>query len=442
MKYYSLCFLLLVILHFTGCKPKDEEFSNNSNDRLRFSEDTIFFDTLFTSIGSITKRLIVTNPNKNKIRISSVILSGGANSPYSLIVNGRSGPLISDLDILGKDSVYILIKVFINPSNQNMPFLVSDSILFTTNNNKEKILLETYGQDAHFYKKTTLPCNTVWTNDKPYLLYDTIQIPLGCELKINAGCKIYMHNAAAINVKGRLIIDGTKTDSVLIASDKLDAAAKADLGQWGGIVFQSTSTGNRISWTTIRNASTTLTLYSVVDADTLPELSLDHVRLLHASNKHIDAQEVDIDASNVVVSNSAKALVSHKAGCGVWKHCTFANASSGFFREEPNLVLGNTSSTLKMYVYNSILWGDKTDEISTTNSPILFLESSIWKSAFLGTHTNSLNVNPQFKNSASFDFQLKDTSPAINLCTPVGILDDIVGTSRDASPDAGAYEFQ
>ena len=415
--------------------------STSANDRLRFSDDTVFFDTLFTRVGSITKRLIVHNPNKNRVRISSILLAGGTNSPYSIVVNGRSGPSLSDLDILGNDSVYVLIKVLIDPSNQNLPFLVSDSILFNTNTNKQKVLLETYGQDAHFYTKETVPCNTVWTNDKPYVLYDTINIAVGCELKIEAGCKIYMHNAAAINVQGKLTVEGTKLDSVLVASDKLNASAKNELGQWGGIIFQSTSSGNSISWTTIRNATTALTLMPVVDTDTIPELILDHVYVLHASKGLIRAAETDLNASNVILSHCPKAILKHAGGCGVWKHCTFANYSSGFFREEPNMILGSTTSTLKMYVFNSILWGDKIDEVSVVNAPSVFLKSSIWKSTYTGTNSTILNSNPLFKNTSQFNFRLMSTSPAINLCTPEGITDDIIATPRDASPDAGAYEL-
>lgn len=433
--------MFLLALHFFSCTPKEEMLSTSANDRLLFSEDTIFFDTLFATVGSITKRLIVHNPNKNRVRVSSIRLAGGSNSPYTIIVNGRNGPVVSDLDILGNDSIYVLIKVLIDPSNQNLPFLVSDSIVFNTNTNKQKVLLETYGQDAHFYKKETVPCNTTWTNDKPYVLYDTINIDVGCELKVEAGCKIYMHNAAAINVKGKLVIEGTELDSVLIASDKLDARAKTDLGQWGGIIFQSTSSGNSISWTTIRNATTALTLMPVVDADTIPELTLDHVYLLHASKGLIDAAEVDLNASNIVMSDCPMALLTHTGGCGVWKHCTFANYSSGFFREETNMILGSVSSNLKMYVFNSILWGDKTDEIVAFNSPALFLTSSIWKSTYTGTHSNILNTSPLFKNTSQFDFRLMSTSPAINLCAPEGITDDIIATPRDANPDAGAYEF-
>lgn len=441
MKIPSALCILFLVLHFFSCKPKDEVLSTSANDRLRFSEDTVFFDTLFTTVGSITKRLIVHNPNQNRVRVSSISLAGGGNSPYSIIVNGRNGPSLSDIDILGNDSIYILIKVLIDPSNQNLPFLVSDSILFNTNSNKQKVLLESYGQDAHFFTKETLPCNSVWTNDKPYVLYDTIDIAVGCELKVEAGCKIYMHNAAAINVKGKLTIEGSLHDSVLIASDKLDASAVDDLGQWGGIIFQPTSSGNSISWTTIRNATTALVLMPVADADTIAELSLDHVFLLHASKGLIDAAETDLNGSNLVISHCPKASFKHSGGCGVWNQCTFANYSSGFFRDEPNMILGSNTGTLKMYVSNSILWGDKTDEISAISSPQLFLQSSIWRSAYTGTSSNILNTSPLFKNTSQFNFSLTSTSPAIDLCTPRGITDDIIGTPRDATPDAGAYEF-
>src|SRR4051812_36217816 len=125
----------LFLLNLLACSRKDEELSTSPSDRLSFSEDTVFFDTLFTTVGSITKRLIVHNPNKNKVRVSQILLAGGSNSSYSVIINGRTGNRINDLEILGKDSVYILISVKIDPSNQNLPFLVSDSLIFDTNTN-------------------------------------------------------------------------------------------------------------------------------------------------------------------------------------------------------------------------------------------------------------------------------------------------------------------
>ncbi|ABG60938.1 hypothetical protein [Cytophaga hutchinsonii] len=442
MKLNRIPVVFILVLQFLSCMRKDEVLSTDPSDRLEFSEDTVFFDTLFSSVGSITKRLLVYNPGKNKIRISSVTLAGGSNSAYSVIVNGLNGPSISDIDIRGNDSIYVLVKVLIDPSNQDLPFLVSDSILFYTNTNRQKVLLSAYGQDAHFFGKESIACDAVWVNDKPYVLYDTLQVNTGCTLTIQPGCKIYFHTAAALNVRGTLIAQGSSSEPLLFASDKLSKTAQDDRGQWGGLIFQSSSSGNVISWATIRNSSTAIKLFPVIDADTIAELSLDHTFLLHASVRLIDAQEVDLAGSNLVLSDCPKALLKHTAGCGVWKHCTFANYSSGFFREETNLVLGSNMGSLKMYVLNSILWGDKSNEVTANNTPSLSLQSCIWRSAYMGTNTNVITSNPLFSKPSAFDFSLTAGSSAIDLCTGVGVPDDIAAGNRDSTPDAGAYEFK
>lgn len=432
---------IVCVLSLLACNRRNEELSTNPTDRLSFSEDTVFFDTLFSTVGSVTKRLIVYNQNTKKIRVSSIQLAGGDNSPYSIIVNGKNSSSVQNLEILGKDSIYILIKVMIDPSNQNLPFLVSDSLLFDTNTNRQKILLETYGQDAHFLTKETLVCNTTWVNDKPYVLYDTVNVALGCSLLIKKGCKIYGHRAAVLNVKGTLLVEGAQEDSVLFAGDKTDRSSAAIPGQWGGICFQSSSVNNRIEWATVRNATTAIRIDHSPDADTIAELSLSHVFLLHASQRLIDAGNTDINGTNVVLNNCPKALLKHVDGCGVWKHCTFANYSNQFFREEAALELGTAGTGLKVYFENSILWGDRINEASVYGNPTIHVSSCIWKSSNASTSFNTLNSPPQFTNSYSFDFSLKSTSPAINICSPVGVPDDVVGNVRDLQPDAGAYEF-
>jgi Right handed beta helix region/Purple acid Phosphatase, N-terminal domain/Pel9A-like, right handed beta helix region len=49
---------------------------------------------------------------------------------------------------------------------------------------------------------------------------------------------------------------------------------------------------------------------------------------------------------------------------------------------------------------------------------------------------------PQFVNSASIDFHLLSTSPAINAGTSVGLTRDFDGNPIFGAPDIGAYEFQ
>src|SRR3712207_7720165 len=44
------------------------------------SEDSLHFDTVFTTTGSVSQYFKIINPNKEGIRISSVRLGGGASS--------------------------------------------------------------------------------------------------------------------------------------------------------------------------------------------------------------------------------------------------------------------------------------------------------------------------------------------------------------------------
>src|SRR4028118_1557483 len=92
-------FLLLII----GACQK-ERFTNSSEALLQTSVDTLHFDTVFTTAGSITQTVKIFNDNKEGIRINTIRLAGGALSPYKINVNGYKGPQVNDLEIMGKDS--------------------------------------------------------------------------------------------------------------------------------------------------------------------------------------------------------------------------------------------------------------------------------------------------------------------------------------------------
>ena len=97
---------LLFIITFTSCK-KEVGFITDKNSKLNFSEDTVLFDTVFTTIGSTTRQIRVRNMNKQKINISSVRLQNGNSSMFTLNVDGTPGKSVSDVEILAQDSIYI-----------------------------------------------------------------------------------------------------------------------------------------------------------------------------------------------------------------------------------------------------------------------------------------------------------------------------------------------
>ncbi|MCZ6900737.1 MAG: hypothetical protein O7F74_10905, partial [Bacteroidetes bacterium] len=98
----------LLLAGMIGCEPEDEMISTDPGIRLSFSSDTVLFDTVFSSIGSTTKRLMVFNKNDNAVNIERIEVAGGSNSPYTLTVRGLDGKDFNDQLLLGKDSLLIL----------------------------------------------------------------------------------------------------------------------------------------------------------------------------------------------------------------------------------------------------------------------------------------------------------------------------------------------
>ncbi|MCK5207802.1 MAG: hypothetical protein KAQ79_07275, partial [Cyclobacteriaceae bacterium] len=128
------CFILCIVgFSIFNCKPEEETIDFDFTNGLEFSTDTILFDTVFTGVGSATKRLKVFNPSQNALKISSIKLGGGNSSSYKILVNGTEPNNSEDLLILGKDSILILIEVFIDPQDEDSPYLINDSIIFETN---------------------------------------------------------------------------------------------------------------------------------------------------------------------------------------------------------------------------------------------------------------------------------------------------------------------
>src|SRR4051794_16319618 len=89
-----ICLILIII---TSCKK--EAYTTNSGYLLITDTDSLHFDTLFTSTGSVTREFKIINPNKKAIQINSISLSGGKSSPYKINVDGLQGPEVNNVTI-------------------------------------------------------------------------------------------------------------------------------------------------------------------------------------------------------------------------------------------------------------------------------------------------------------------------------------------------------
>ena len=189
----------------SACRKKDV-LNNDPSLKLEFSNDSIIFDTVFTSLGSATKRLMIYNRSGSKIRISSIVIEKGKSSPFRINIDGEPVYSAKDIDLEGGDSLFVFARVTIDPNNELNPFIVEDKIDFLTNGNEQSIKLVAWGQNANYivadshtdgfpdYKIVADSLETVhWTPELPYVIYGYAVIDSYGELIIDAGTKIYFH---------------------------------------------------------------------------------------------------------------------------------------------------------------------------------------------------------------------------------------------------------
>lgn len=148
MRYY-LTFLFVSFLVFLISCRKDFDTVLSSGE-LSFSKDTVYLDTVFTNIGSSTYNLKVFNKSSNAISIPLVKLGRGESSFYRLNVDGTSGKIFENIEILAKDSMYIFIETTINYNQVTNP-IYTDSIVFDNGLNLQDVKLVTLVKDAHFF---------------------------------------------------------------------------------------------------------------------------------------------------------------------------------------------------------------------------------------------------------------------------------------------------
>jgi hypothetical protein len=461
-KYHFLLSLALILTGIILSCSKEEEFITTPEAKLSFTTDTVLFDTVFTTLGSVTKKFKVHNPNDKSIR-TSVRLGGGMASPYRINVDGEPISSVTEFTILPNDSIYIFVDVTIDPGNINQPFIQKDSIVFVTNGNIQDVKLIAWGQDAHYLKNTWLPDeDIVWTNDKPYVIFDSIAIMPNRKLTIEAGVKIYSNNNSYIWVAGTMIVNGTVDNPVIFTGIRTDEYYENIPGQWGGIRFLTPSKDNTITNCTVKNGTIGIQVDSL-SQNSNPKLTLENVRIENMAALGLFGFTGEITAYNLLINNCCRVLlVAQSGGKYEFYHSTFAHVNNNCTSHEPGIFLNNADwkngsitlvNDLEFKLVNSIVWGSQEDEFVVDNTQgkgkvTLDLSYSLLRTTIndLNINNNILNKDPLFVLPSKYNFGLDTLSPAINK----GTIDymslpplqkDLAGTTRSyAEPDMGALE--
>jgi hypothetical protein len=465
LRYFFGLLVILSISLFSSCRKNDKVDSNPAL-MLSFSTDTVMFDTVFATVGSVTQRLMVYNRNSNKISISQIQLGGGAGSSYRINVDGTPALTIQNVQIAGKDSMFIFIRVTVNPNDKNTAFIVSDSIIFQTNGNRQVIQLAALGQNADFNVKKTLKGNQVWDSLKAHVIYGYLRIDTGALLTILPGAKIYLHKNAyiAVSDQASLIIGGYGQwdHPVRIQSDRFDPYYRDLPGQWDAIYFERGSKGNSISNAVIKNGNYGLILDSLVTGSTA-KLILDGTIIQNMVYGGIYAYSTSITGTNCVIGNcGGAALWIEKGGSYDFRQLTIGNFWTESVRSAPALYLSNftvdslgrkfPNSLDTAYFGNCIIYGSSDGEIQydsvTTVAFSHMFDHCLLKTGLPVSNPNYyigcfVNQDPRFLDVQNFNYRIDSISPAINKGVPMGVPNDITGRARPNpdTPALGAYEY-
>jgi hypothetical protein len=474
--------ILFIISVLLACKKEDDS-TNYSSATLHFSADTITFDTIFASIGSITKTLTVYNRNSSDVR-TNINLKGISAAYFRMNIDGISGNNQTNIEIPAEDSIFIFLEVTINPSLNTIPYILTDSIVFTTGENQQDVDLVAWGQDAYFHTADTfgniindndttrfyyhlIDCSVPWTNDKPHVIYGYAVIDPGQTLTINEGCDIYLHNNSGILVGnpfsqfagGSIKINGSLANEVTFQGDRLDPWYKDLPGQWDRIWLMPGSINNEINYAIIKNGNIGIHADTVFNSN--PTVKINNTIIKNMSGIGILGQGANINASNTVVSKCGQYTVAcNIGGTYNFSHCTFANYWDFSNRNTPSILLNNyyEGSDGNTYVRdleavnftNCIIDGSLSTEVSFQEQElgefnysfdhcIIKLDSDV-ETENIHYINSIINQNVEFENAYEGDFHLKENSPAIDAGKSIGSLNDIEGNSRD-NADVGAYEF-
>lgn len=488
--------IICLILGFSFISCVDEnDYTSSPAVELKFSADTLSFDTVFTTIGSTTKILMVYNKENQAVKIDRIKLGGGVASYYRLNVDGDTSLVAKDIEIGAKDSLYIFVRLELDYNNQSNPLLVEDSIEFFFNNKSQKVLLQAFGQDAYYHKPShyllsqnqsggydtiwfsmahenpetsgvIVNGNDIeWKSDKPHVVLGVCAVDSAYTLNLNANTKIHFQNSAEFWVykDATLKAEGEVSQPIVFQGLRLDEYYRDIPGQWGCVRFMAGCKDNVLNNVVVKNATIGILVDTCVTNN--PTIEILNTKIENCSYIGLYSRGAVLDMKNSLVQNCGNYLLALSLGGSYqFVHCTFANYYNYKTRTTPSLYFNDYYLDVneniqyrpieKAEFYNCIVYGALSDtelefdmieqNFSTIRFDYCLLKHENTNQSTM--FTNSIfNSEPMFIDAANGDLHLQENSPCIGKGNGVwgyNLPYDIEGNLRLDPPSIGAYEYK
>jgi len=482
--------ILLLLLGLVSCKQNIVSYDPTM--RLQFSHDSVMFDTVFTTMGSSTRKLMVYNPNDNAIVINQVSMRDG--KYFYINLDGENNPAyMHDITIRGGDSLFLFVRANVDPQDSNSPVLVNDDIVFSVNEHTQHIRLQAFGQNVTILRDPNgfiVYDNLHLTNTRPYLIYDTLVVT--DDLTIDEGTTLYMHNNALIHAYGNVTARGSLEHPITIRGDRTDrlfdsVPYRVASGQWNGIylLHSKDRPTPTYSFDYADIISGNFGLYVCSEsANMRPVLTFTNGRIHNQAVYGMILQNVDATVINSEISNCASFCLYIAGGKQQFVHNTIAsyfgypytniNIHNNIHRDTMAAVYINnlsketavTDATFRSCI---ITGAQRSNLLVATPLPNHYggtfsgnyLQADSLPAAFAARNIYASdsdsavfrNIYYRINEYRYYDFQLDSLSPARGIGDSLltdqptqSFIDslcrfDRLGHRRKAHPDAGCYEY-
>jgi len=435
----------------------------SASQKLRFSQDTVLLDTVFSSVRSETYALKVYNQENKDVSIPRIYLENGANSWFKINVDGTAGSDFHDVPIRAHDSLYIFVEIAPQAINSS-DMLADENLIFNTLNNTQSVKLLALIENADFYYspdgKTEISSDLVWNNAKSKVIYGNLKISNGAKLTISEGTRVYFHKDASLTIDegSELDINGTLGKEVILRGDRNDPKYDSLPKNWGNISLSSHATA-KVNYAIIKGGTDAFVL------EPNSQLEISNTQIYNFFDAGIYAVGAAVTGKNLAMNNCGNADLMLYGGNHDFTHCTFANFWDNFTPASSYAAyLSNTYNNqpypINAVFKNCVFW---TGDYSNRNS-LYFNQSEqaafvyLFDTNLIKNSSSEIKIdgNPNFINTilnedplfahTSFTqtlLNLKLNSPALGkgkLTYANAVPYDIKGVQRTSNPTLGAYQ--
>ena len=146
MKHCSLLIFIALVLAAAGCI--EDGFTAAPADAPVPAVDSVRLGTVFTDEPTPTRRFTLRNHASKSVSVTSITLGGDHPEYFRLNVDGFSGREFHDVEIRGKDSIYIFVEATLPPNGRDVPVDISATIDILACGVSRSVVVDAQGRDA------------------------------------------------------------------------------------------------------------------------------------------------------------------------------------------------------------------------------------------------------------------------------------------------------